>query len=1017
MNGLLEHEERQDQIDAEELAKKKHPKFSILTDEQIDNILEAAKKFLTPPQQTQPEQTVVEVQPEAIASQPEPISLQPQQVQKQETPAVDVKQIIPPEPVKTFTTPKAEPIEQIPAHVTLPEKEKIERGIEFAEKGMARHIAERGLFRYPTTLDQWLEQSKQGRTTIDYLSPSLIRMHMEFPELFDDEKRISASKEIERQAVKKLSDWIPELASDLLIFAGSTHAGRLLASKYGLGIVGAALAATLIGGTVLTLKDIIEGKDPAPTDAIDHMAGVLAGQIPLSAMKHVFEWIRTKPGRALSVGGQVINTPQHVGKFEQFTQKVVDVLRKPLEMKFIPLQIFGESWARFGARSIAELFQPAIERLRRDMPEFGHEMTRISFVRSAIEEKKNELLRDIARLRSEGKLKEVAYLLHGLSKGGMHKSAPKEAVDVFNKFTKPPALSQRQVELLYPEEIAARLAEDIKTALPTGLTHGSLSLVGRLQNLVKQRASGKKIDDVLRELSMDASIPQRMRDFIRSGLFLSKTDFSGLNRAIDSLIYRDVVDLLMEHPNMWWTPARKTPKPKDFVPAKGLLEFHKKFLGKEVWLHRDVALELESWKYAKEYANKFTNRVLNSPMKTFQVLIRPATQVRNNIGNIILNDIGGLPFFRVDIYKKAIEGMINKDKTFVEFMESIGRSPLAVGQLEFSQESIRNLFKTSKTALDLIIDAYEHGPKKLGSWLFENSEIMAKYAKYLHNLEKGMTKLGATLDAMKYTFNYGEQTRVVAKIASSFFGHPYARWYTKSIPMVVEEAIKHPWRILKWFGLYKAMTVASLQALGMSEDEWLDLKEKMPHFLEHGLVAPLFARDDKGRLIIFDAGYFIPGIGDLYDLIRSISSKQSPLYSVLAPIIQHPMSEVLNVMATGKTYEGYPVFYEHEKPAIKAIKTFGFLASTFAPILRDMAKGYETLIGTPESLTAPEFAAKFFGAPIYPLSEHEIARRHFYEKRKTKGEISSEYYRGRRRGEDVSELARRRSEYLRELQD
>jgi hypothetical protein len=229
------------------------------------------------------------------------------------------------------------------------------------------------------------------------------------PDALPEEERTS----LKDQVGQFLATTLPDLAK----WGAASAIGATLAGRLGLSPVGTALMSALIAGTLVTTTDYLEGKTPAPLEPVENVALSLLGTIPFGgalrrvfkparqAVQEVFDRVASNPEKALSLGGEgVLNTPKPISGYQKVADKVVEYLRKPLEARIFPVQLFGESWKELGERSLAELFEPAVRRLRKEVPELGERLTYYQVARSELNERTKDLMLQLARLRDEGNL-------------------------------------------------------------------------------------------------------------------------------------------------------------------------------------------------------------------------------------------------------------------------------------------------------------------------------------------------------------------------------------------------------------------------------------------------------------------------------------------------------------------------------------------------------------------------------------------------------------------------------------
>jgi hypothetical protein len=258
-----------------------------------------------------------------------------------------------------------------------------------------------------------------------------------------------------------------------------------------------------------------------------------------------------------------------------------------------------------------------------------------------------------------------------------------------------------------------------------------------------------------------------------------------------------------------------------------------------------------------------------------------------------------------------------------------------------------------------------------GRAMYSAQETWFKLAKFIHNTEHyGLGGPQAALDAMKWTFNWGEVTPFIRKVRQSPFGIPFVTFQSKALPLLAEATAKHPLRMLKWFGLGSLIAGYSLNELGISSDEWDQFKEILPDYMKGPMKIPMPYRGEDRALRLMDFGWLIPGL-------REVSQITS--YGWASPLLQSPMAGMAMLLANHK-HSGAPVYYDWEAPETKMAKMISsiwqMLGPSLAPGGTDWNQMSDALQHRPEALSPYEAIAAQLGFRMMPVDEGAMIKRY-----------------------------------------
>jgi hypothetical protein len=318
----------------------------------------------------------------------------------------------------------------------------------------------------------------------------------------------------------------------------------------------------------------------------------------------------------------------------------------------------------------------------------------------------------------------------------------------------------------------------------------------------------------------------------------------------------------------------------------------------------------------------------------------------------------------MDIYKQAATGMWKNHDTWKDWIRQTGGGGMFANN---EMAALASKFKYDleyKDIPELLLSQASKYPKNI----YNANEQLFKYAKYLHNLEKGMRKSEAAADAMIPTFNYGEITPAVAKLRSTFV--PFATWTTKVIPYTFEMMVKHPVRVGKWFAMFYGMQHYALEKAGMSEEEFEVYKKQWPEYMQKGAYLLMPWRDSRGRLNMVDLTYMVPGIGDMKEMVGK---------GLWESFFQHPALTLPAQLLSGKEFSGAPYRHEWQTPVMKRIADGKHIWQSLMPSWfggTDWNKYMKVASGQPGAMTMGQALASQFGMKMQPLDDEYMFKLH-----------------------------------------
>lgn len=719
----------------------------------------------------------------------------------------------------------------------------------------------------------------------------------------------------------------------------------------------AAMASMAAGPIYEAAKGAITGRDPIETgkemlDALVVGAGFEGG---LAGIKKLWKAGKFMHGEAAPVFKELLSDAAELP------------LARPLR-KMFPKTFHGET--------LKELFQPVIERAE---PKLAGTLRRKELITDYARQAIAETSKRMEGMSLEERYHVADFLQAGrfsTSQGRLTKSYMKLPLDAKLRVTKAlEPLEQWRTEtgLIDPKRDVLRELE-----LHKQIQEGFLKKLGKEGSVL----DATYLDELAPFINGKAGVEQARGAFMEVMKHPAVSEEAKMLAKDLYLLNHKVADTFpsaIQHAekNVLFAKLQSNPAWVSVKSRPGMVEAtHPAFKG--LYVTKDVDQAIKDYEYVPAFFTRALNNYFITPWKMNKVVFRVPSHFRNIFSNTILNDVGGLPWYRWDIYKKAISELRDNSAGVREFAKLTGSGTT------FSEVEVAPILRMARQKTDLLqaSEGYlsqmagEMGEGTIGvaekfGRAYQLEETWFKYAKYLHNLEKGgMSKKAAAEDAAKWTFNYGRVTPFVRTMRESVA--PFATWTTKVIPLMAEAAIDHPLRVAKWMLAPYAITQMATKTANFSNKEWGKVRDDLPDYLSKGLIGLAPNRDSKGRAQLINYTWFLPGIGDVAGLYAGMDAK-----GMAQTLTQNPIISILADLKHNRTLSGAPIYYEWEPPGLKLQKLLAYVHLQLGPGIlgSDMVKTFKALEGGPEAMTGGQLLANQFGVPVIPLVPTEIRRR------------------------------------------
>jgi len=513
----------------------------------------------------------------------------------------------------------------------------------------------------------------------------------------------------------------------------------------------------------------------------------------------------------------------------------------------------------------------------------------------------------------------------------------------------------------------------------------------------------QEAQQALKQIMLDPTIEPKMQEMAKSLYNLpSKTNYDILRaweRATADMVKARVKGMpgqVLNHKE-WLKIPEEHRDSFVFVDRKET-GFLKDFRGQ--WVERNTYHQFLDYDNVETMAKGLVNVVNRYTMQPWKVMVAVArfpTLFRNLFGNFWLNSVNGkhpIGLGEVEFYKGVLDDMGTR------FPEKMGYVPIGKGKkgipatyvtrfFELAGENAGTWIREEVTPAQLYKNFKDslHGSKSIGEAflnlfntgmspftdLYAFSEVFAKVAKFKWNLGKGMDEISAVKDALQATFNYGSVSKGIGFLRSTLF--PFATFNSKVISTLPEAIVKNPMILAKWIMVPWMASQMALEAMDISEPEWEQIKRDLPDYLSQGMYFILPFRDEKNRIQMINMSWWLPGLGDLSEMINTASSP--------GRLVQHPLINLAaDVRNNTQGATDIPIYHEWEPPVVKLGKIFGHIFKTFTPTVTpgggqeamfpggiDYNLMVDAIKGRPNALTVPQAISSLAGLKTVAIDE------------------------------------------------
>lgn len=285
------------------------------------------------------------------------------------------------------------------------------------------------------------------------------------------------------------------------------------------------------------------------------------------------------------------------------------------------------------------------------------------------------------------------------------------------------------------------------------------------------------------------------------------------------------------------------------------------------WVHPAVEAEISQTLATPSLFNKVWLPVL-SAWKAGKVLAYPGTHMRNMIFNVVAGDAQGFPLWTQPFYLAAAtkeilkKGQLYKKLSKVDYIG--GRQGWAGAEIErpFEVKDIKRVTETLWETTKKVITS----PIRVLAKAYTSEEEIFKMAFYMHarNARKLSFKEAIQGGESAY-FNYGKISTATKFLRENpVYTIPFLTFPIKAIPMLLDVAIKDPFKLYKYHMMINSMNETAREKHGISKEQL----DAYTNYGGYGVLLP--GKYEDGTPMFAHLDYFFPW----FEIRKMVEGKQ-----------------------------------------------------------------------------------------------------------------------------------------------
>ncbi len=244
--------------------------------------------------------------------------------------------------------------------------------------------------------------------------------------------------------------------------------------------------------------------------------------------------------------------------------------------------------------------------------------------------------------------------------------------------------------------------------------------------------------------------------------------------------------------------------------------------------------------------------------KGFKTAYNPATIARNDITNLtILNPLGGLPPYRIDIYNKAFKEFRRKGE-LLKRAEKVGLSLSSQEVAELKTKATKLYLRDSKET-GIIKEFYP----KVGDFhekvlnFYGSQDRYFKLANFIKGVtEDGLSDFAAMQRANFYLINYADMPAGIEFLRRQPLGAPFISFaYGVSLPLA-KTLVSEPHKLSNMFKILNG--IRTLNPYQIDRETIYAEQDDLPDWIKRKPTLRLPWKDAEGNTLYLDLEYIMP---------------------------------------------------------------------------------------------------------------------------------------------------------------
>ena len=319
--------------------------------------------------------------------------------------------------------------------------------------------------------------------------------------------------------------------------------------------------------------------------------------------------------------------------------------------------------------------------------------------------------------------------------------------------------------------------------------------------------------------------------------------------------------------------------------------------------------------------------------KWSKVSANPPSWVRNFVSNMILMNMGGVPFWKMpSLITSSLADMQGKGKykgQLHQLARDLGLtagnfSNIELGRIEREFKDLQIRMKNKGGPMNVIgmMKGAFNKVQDVTSDTYGGIDTLGKMMILKHSLDKNKIKIkdlkeygdpgskerealdDIAYNAEKWLFDYSNVLPSVKYLRNVPFGAPFASFTSFVAPLMLETAITKPWKFLPYYALGYAMKELFKDEFELDDEQYEGLKVSMSDYLREKAYGSIFPTavipfpflDANKRIQFMDVSYLYPwgmfsemageiGQGDIGDAVKTAGLLGSPGLNIASAIM------------------------------------------------------------------------------------------------------------------------------------